>query len=278
MTTLRRVLTVEQATKLVGNPVEPTEATITTPGVFRDADTDRPVFAYIPLPRPLVRSLRSAAIGSPITDVMRNANYATRSRTFGFRPRAAINRQEGCSATGFARDDPWRESILDAAAGELQGIMVDTLGAEIVTADRERLSVIRPDWFLGESNLWTSGVINKSSRLPYHRDRFNFPTWSAMPVLRRGVSGGYLIIPEYGAVIECRDGHAVLFPGYDLVHGVSPMDIRAADGYRYSIVYYALRGMKDCHTAAEETARARRVRSDRERKMARELSQRSDAT
>lgn len=276
MTALPRVLTAEQATGMVGQPVERAEPTITEPGVFRDADTGRPVFAYIPLPRPLVRSLRSAAIGSPITDVMRNANYATRSRTFGFRPRAAINRQEGCSATGFARDDPAREAILDAAAGELQGIMAATLGEEVVTADRERLNVIQPDWFLGESNLWTSGVINKTSRLPYHRDRFNFPTWSAMPVLRRAVSGGYLMIPEYGAAIECRDGHAVLFPGYDLVHGVSPMDIRTPGGYRYSIVYYALRGMKDCHTAAVETQRAQRVRTEREQKMARELLQRSE--
>lgn len=274
ITHLRRVLSPGQATELVGQPVEPMAANVIHPAVFRDSASDRPVFAYLPLPRPLVRSLRSAAIGSPITDVMRNANYATRSRTFGYRPRAAINRQEGCSATAFARDDPWRESVLDDAAGRLQRFMADALGQDLVAADRERLSAIRPDWFLGESDLWTSGVINRSSRLPYHRDRFNFPTWSAMPVLRRGVTGGYLSIPEYDAVIECRDGHAILFPGYDLVHGVSPMDVHG-DGYRYSIVYYALRGMKDCHTAAEETARAQRVRSEREQKMADGLRQRS---
>src|SRR3546814_11522396 len=36
------------------------------------------------------------------------------------------------------------------------------------------------------------------------------------------------------------------------------------DGYRISVVYYALQGLKDCHTFAEETAYARRRRAERE--------------
>ncbi len=36
------------------------------------------------------------------------------------------------------------------------------------------------------------------------------------------------------------------------------------DGYRYSIVYYALRGMKDCFTYAVETKRAQHKRTERE--------------
>ena len=36
------------------------------------------------------------------------------------------------------------------------------------------------------------------------------------------------------------------------------------DAYRYSVVYYALRGMKDCHTTALEQARGWRKRTERE--------------
>jgi hypothetical protein len=83
------------------------------------------------------------------------------------------------------------------------------------------------------------------------------------------MDGGYLSVPEYGLVCACRDGYAVFFPGHELVHGVTPMQTTAPDGYRYSVVYYALRGMKDCFTAAMETQHAKKKRTEREREMVR---------
>jgi hypothetical protein len=118
-----------------------------------------------------------------------------------------------------------------------------------------------------EQTLWTSGVINQASALPYHRDRANFDSWSAMPVVRRGMEGGDLHMPEYGITVNCRDGWALWFNGYAHVHGVTPMKLRAKDGYRYSIVFYAKRGMKDCHTYAVEVGEARQKRMEREAKM-----------
>ncbi len=126
----------------------------------------------------------------------------------------------------------------------------------------------RPDWRLGDHTAWTSGVVNRTSKLPYHRDRGNFPVWSAMPVVRRGVTGGHLHLPEYGATIACRDGWAVFFGGWQLVHGVTPMRLTAPDGYRYSIVYYSLRAMRDCATTAVETRQAWAKRTARERRQA----------
>lgn len=95
---------------------------------------------------------------------------------------------------------------------------------------------------------------------------------SLKPVLRRHVAGGHLRIPEYDATIGCRDGWAVFFAGYDLVHGVTPMQLTRPDGYRFSIVYYALKGMKDCFTAAVETRYARKRRTEREQSMAGRLA------
>lgn len=267
-----RALTPDEATAMVGSRVGPMDANIARAGVWHDADTDEPVFAYLPMDRNLVRMLRARIVGYQVAAVTRNANYSTKSTTFGYSPRAAINRREGCQASAFARDERDRQNVLDATAVALQYTMID-IDPAIVDRDRARLAAIKPDWFLGEQELWTSGVINQSSQLPYHRDRFNFPTWSAMPVLRRGMDGGFLHIPEYAATIACRDGWALFFPGHDLVHGVTPMTPRAKDAYRYSIVYYALRGMKDCHTAAEETAYARRRRTEREIAMAAKIKE-----
>jgi hypothetical protein len=110
----------------------------------------------------------------------------------------------------------------------------------------------------------TSGVINKTSTLPYHYDGNNFDMWSAMPIIRRGTRGGYLSVPEYDITIECRDGWVVFFPGFRLLHGVTPIAHVAKDAYRFTVVYYCLRGMKDCFTYAVEQAEARKRRTERE--------------
>lgn len=143
---------------------------------------------------------------------------------------------------------------------------------EIVADSRAEVAEVLPEWKIGESNLWTSGVVNDTAQLPYHRDNFNYPVWSAMPVLRRGVRGGHLHIPEYDLVIPCQDSYAVFFKGKDLVHGVTPITKKVPDGYRFSIVYYALRGMKDCYTHAVETAYGQRKRTERERDIARRVA------
>jgi hypothetical protein len=153
--------------------------------------------------------------------------------------------------------------------------MSDTLGGylkemlpEVYLKDVEQMEAVLPEWRMTEDALWTSGVINQSSSLPYHRDGSNFDTWSAMPVVRRGMDGGDLHMPEYGITIACKDGWALWFNGHAYVHGVTPMKSRAEDGYRYSVVFYAKRGMKDCHTYAQEIGEARARRTERELSMA----------
>jgi hypothetical protein len=132
---------------------------------------------------------------------------------------------------------------------------------------------VLPEWRLAPGSLWTSGVINYVSQLPYHRDGNNFDAWSVMPVLRYGVRGGYLHIPEYGIVAPCRNGQVVAFYGKRVVHGVTPMRRLRPDGYRISCVYYALRGLRNCAEYAVEVGRARRRRTERERSLAERTAQ-----
>jgi hypothetical protein len=102
------------------------------------------------------------------------------------------------------------------------------------------------------------------SPLPYHYDANNLDAWSAMPVIRRGVRGGHLHVPEYGQVIACRDGDTVYFAGYNLMHGVTPLRRQDTDGYRLSAVYYAVRDLTRCLPPAEEFQQAQQKRVQRE--------------
>lgn len=265
---LPRAMTPDQATELIGDKVPDLQPNITTASVVVDANTKEPQFAYLPVTD--TAELRRSVLGLHYSKMSRAKGYASASTTFGYSPRRPVYGREGCGQSQVARDQPRNHRPLAEWASRLQHMLHD-ISPEIVEHDQLALKAVDESWRLGESDLWTSGVINRTSRLPYHRDTFNFNTWSAMPVLRRHVTGGYLAIPEYGAVIACRDSWAVFFPGYRLVHGVTPMHAQRDDGYRISIVYYALKGMKDCFTAAVETEYAKKRRTEREREMAARL-------
>jgi hypothetical protein len=142
--------------------------------------------------------------------------------------------------------------------------MMKQIAPEVYNKDVFETAGVADEWRISERSLWTSGVVNKTSTLPYHYDGNNFDMWSAMPVIRRGIRGGYLSIPEYDAVIECRDGWVLFFPGYRLLHGVTPISHVTKDAYRYTVVYYCLRGMKDCFSYAVEQKEARKRRTERE--------------
>lgn len=267
-----RRLTPEEASQLVGSTVpELAESTrlITAPTIL--SCEGEPVAAYLPLAE--AGRLRRAALAIDCSGgVQRNTTYRSRSRTFGYAPPRVVTRRESCSLTALGRDQPEVEAVLDTYADQFSA-MLKEIDPDIIARDQATLADVLPDWRIGEAKLWTSGVVNDTAALPYHRDGFNFTTWSAMPVLRRGVRGGYLHLPEFGVALACADSTVALFPGKRWVHGVTPLTrLRKDDGYRISIVYYALRGMKDCRTAAEETRRAQLKRTARETEMARRMA------
>lgn len=266
--TLRRAraLTPEEATAVVGDPVEPLPANVHQATVVVDADTGAPALAYLPLPD--VATLRRAVLTLPRPQRSRGKMQA---QTFGYSRRRPAYQREGCSVSALGRDDPAAHRAVVGYAGQLRSVLAE-VAPGIVARAHETMSQVDADWKLGESDLWTSGVINTSARLPYHRDAMNFPVWSAMPVLRRNMTGGHLSVPEYDLVLPCRDGWGVFFPGYQLVHGVTPMATTKPDGYRYSLVYYALRGMQDCFSYAVEQEYAKKRRTAREKEIARKLA------
>jgi hypothetical protein len=260
-----RVLNKEQADEVVGAKVEALEPNVNEAGIYRDRETGEAILVYAPYPASIT-PLRKAVLDTNYSTTLRASGTRNVSRTFGFTNRSAVLQREACTPTSLAWESPEASITLNETAKVLGDYLRDEL-PEVFEHDMNELEQVLPEWRMTEDALWTSGVINQSSALPYHRDGSNFDTWSAMPVVRRGMDGGNLHMPEYGITINCRDGWALWFNGYAYVHGVTPMSPRAKDGYRYSIVFYAKRGMKDCHTYAVEIGEARARRQGREEGM-----------
>lgn len=263
---VERILTPVEASALAGTTVPEMDCEVIHDRCILTCEGE-PAAAYLPLADAAVLRRAALAIGMS-TSVPRNTTYRSRSRTFGYAPARVVTRRESCSLTALSRDQPEIEDVLETYADQFSS-MLEMIDPDIIPRDQATLGEILPEWRIGEAKLWTSGVVNDTAALPYHRDGFNFATWSAMPVLRRGVRGGYLHLPEFGIAFACADSTVTLFPGKRWVHGVTPLfRPRKDDGYRISIVYYALSGMRDCRTAAEETAKSQIKRTEREAAMA----------
>lgn len=274
---IKRVMSEEESSELVGVMVDDLEANCHEAGIYVDEDTDEIILAYFPMEEEvnlLRRSVLNIKYGSTKRQSLGIENL---SRTFGMAPRKIFQRRESCRPTTLANEQPNEHAVLIAFA-EKFGKMFQEFAPDIYEHDVKALAEagLENEWRMTDDALWTSGVVNKSSTLPYHRDGFNFATWSAMPVIRRDMAGGYLNFPAYGITCACRDGWVLFFAGYKYVHGVTPMTPKKDDAYRYSIVYYALRGMKDCFTHAVESARGAENRTKREQEMVKVLKGESD--
>ena len=269
---IKRVLTEDEATELVGTVVPDVKPTNHGPGIWIDDDTEEPLFACFPMEEE-VALLRASVLNIKYGSTIRQSTGIRNiSRTFGMAPRKVYQRRESCRPTDLAVRQPDEHAVLVKFA-EKFGQMFQEFAPDLYAHDTVNLAEagLANEWRMTDDALWTSGVVNKSSTLPYHRDGFNFATWSAMPVIRRNMAGGCLHFPEYDFTFHARDGWVSFFPGYKYVHGVTPMTPKTEDGYRYTIVYYALRGMKDCFTYAVESAKAKESRTAREDGMAADL-------
>lgn len=241
------------------------EPNVTQPTTVIDQETGEPVFVLARVGSDITGPLRAAARAYPPTTTYRMAGSRNVSRTFGFTTARAPMRRSSCRPCSGAVDAAAAHTRIVAAADPLAEILGKILPTR-ADEDRARAAAaIRPEWMMG--GWWTSGVVNFDSPLPYHYDANNLACWSAMPVLRRGMNGGHLHVPEYGLVVGCRDGDVCFFAGYDLMHATTPMSRTSPDGYRISAVFYTVAGMGKCDEPDAELARGRAAQSDREDNM-----------
>lgn len=178
------------------------------------------------------------------------------SRVFGFTEPKPLRRRYGCSAAAITAQVPYVANALAQFTTTAWSAIGDHAPVEAMVHDELVRSRIHPDWRIGGLP-FTSGIINNTAALPYHRDSGNIRgTWSAMLVLRRGVDGGALHLPEYDVTFATQDRSLILFDGQAAYHGVTPLRKVRRDGYRFSMVYYAKSAIGQCGCAADEPHRA----------------------
>lgn len=184
------------------------------------------------------------------------------ARIVGFQPRYPL-RRDYCTTASLATDQPKEHSTICGWAPRVSEVFA-RVNPEKHTWQKELVTTkVKPCWRIAD--VFTSGICNRNNALPYHLDTGNFPgAWSGMLAFSRDMKGGLLVMPEYRVAFSFEGAWLILFDGQSVLHGVSPFVRNSTLGYRYTLVYYALQQMCHCGTPAEELARIRSIKTERE--------------
>ena len=246
----------------------PTMDTIDEDVTLIDADTGRIVGfqahiggQYEHLKKMLLRHLRYEvkydSTGSK-TGAARLSGMNYESRVFGNTAPQPLRRRYGVAESSFASHFPEAMKILveftKISWDLFQRVAPDEAKAHLALVDGR----IHDDWLLGGAP-FTSGILNNSAALPYHKDSGNIKgTWNNMLAIKTHISGGGLHIPEYGVCLGVPDGSISGFDGQGAWHGVTPFVKKRPDARRFTIVWYTKSGMVDSGSAEEEALKAKR--------------------
>lgn len=214
------------------------------------ANPDIPLIGYYKFPNEFPGLL------STLEQIRYEKNYRTgglptQSRIFGYSPRIVM-RKDFCSSTRLAEEFPKaHKQICDwgEVVSEFYEQLNPVLFQKHIALTKTK---VLPEWQI-KNTPFTSGIINKNNPLRYHFDSGNFKdVWSCMYAVKSGMTGGHLIIPSLDIALDCNNA-LVMFDGQKLLHGVSPIKVNSLDAYRYSIVYYSLKGMWNCGKVDRES-------------------------
>lgn len=235
-----------------------------------DADTDETVALHltgreISNGPSLARAMRHVRWDgmTPGANEYRLSGICSMHRTFGTAPPVPLRRRYGCSRCRFDDEYPALTGML-ADAARAAWVQFATQAPDEARKHTELTDIVLPAWRFGGTP-WTSGIINNTAVLPYHRDAGNIGgSWSAMLALRRGVSGGLLHLADYDVWLAVPDRSLTIFDGQSILHAVTPLSVDGSGAYRYTVVWYAKANAVKCLDGDAEVRRAQRLRSEAE--------------
>lgn len=234
-------------------------------------DKHRILLAYLPAPLVQERELRALLPNVKIGAGTRTLGVTARSITFGSVPRLEVRGRDWCRVAAFNEEHPELLTLLAAQCHPLEA-QYERLAPRAFIDHATKVKEIDTAWRLPGSRAFTGGVLNRDSNIGYHHDSGNFSdVWSAMICLRRGMTGGALVLPELGLHLPIADRSAVFFDGQGLLHGVTDMQKTYRHGYRYTIVYYSTKRLWACLAPGEELTRAQAKRTERALRRAGEI-------
>lgn len=224
-----------------------------------------PEIYYSVLPSDVLKNIRWAVKNIKYSTTTRTGGLKTQSKIFGYSPRNAL-RNDYCNITSMSQDEAKQHAVITEFGKVLSNYYQEHMPNNFEAHEKVVVEKVKSDWRI-DGTPFTSGIVNKNNPLKYHLDSGNFKgLMSNMLVLKKDVSGGYLIIPELDIALECPDGALVIFNGQRILHGVSGIQYSNNKAYRYSVVYYSLEQMWKCETIDEELARIRNIKMERENK------------
>lgn len=267
----------EQTSKTFATAPPPDALIIDGDAIIIDDETSRPVAVQLEWDPyrvdALARSLRNvrwddskpAPRGSGRLSGIRNPHV-----TFGFSPPVPLRRRYSCRTCSFDLRYPDIRASLGETAVAAAALFA-TVAPHAYEHTRQAVEEsIAPCWRIAHGAPWTSGIINRTVALPYHRDSGNIQgSWSLMLTARRHCDGGFLHLADYDAWLTLPNGSLSIFDGQSVLHGVSPFTIKRPDGYRYTAVFYSKAALHECaDSIADEPARAARAATEAQDKRA----------
>lgn len=105
---------------------------------------------------------------------------------------------------------------------------------------RKAMESVEDKWKFGE--IFTSSISNFNIAAPIHIDNANIKnSWNMIYTKRNNSRGGSLYVPDYDAVFEQPNDSLLIYPAWRNRHGVTPIVETMDNGYRNSLVFYALK-------------------------------------
>jgi hypothetical protein len=102
------------------------------------------------------------------------------------------------------------------------------------------LENVPPEWRF--SKLFTSSISNFNIAAQYHRDTANLKGCvNVIITKRKNCHGGNLNVPDYDLTVDSCDNSILVYPAWKNIHGVTPIVPLSRDGYRNSLIFYALK-------------------------------------
>lgn len=232
---------------------------------IRDADTGEisviqkvvDLGSMLDLPR-LLRHLRFKGFFNVPTNgsIPRASGIKAKEQWIGWVPPDNLRRRYSINRSQLYLKNPELGYTLEELTAKLWDQLVALAPKQ--TDEHERLvrTSIHSDYLLGGAP-FTSGIINHTNVLPYHRDSGNLKgSWSMMLALRKGDEGGALHIPEYDETLAIPNCSLTFFNGQHYWHGVTPVALRDKDAYRFTIVWYVKDTIRKCGPWELERIRA----------------------
>ena len=231
-------------------------------------DGDKVIGVYIKIPQTELLSLRKVALNTKYSETYRTSSLPTKSSVFGSQPRNAL-RNDYCRLTINTIDEVDNFKRLLKFQDYLCSIYKKYLPNDYNNELKWVNDNVEEDYrFSGTP--YTSINVNVNHAIKYHIDKGNVKnSYSNIIIVKNNISGGELVLPDYGVALSQCDGFMAIIKGQEVPHGVMPIkQTSGKDYYRASIVYYTPSLIRKCLPYKEEVKRLQQIKVTRARNRA----------